>query len=77
MKAGCITNFDMFFLMVGAICLVDEIKFMLIRASNSNTSKAAPDWCISVWWAGVLYRCDLEAKLQIVISVRALVMEKV
>ena len=30
LKLGCIANFDMLFLMMGFISLVDEIQFMLI-----------------------------------------------
>ena len=33
-KLGCITNFDMLFLMMGFISLVDEIQFMLINSHH-------------------------------------------
>ena len=32
LKLGCITNFDALFLVMGVICLVDEIQFMLISS---------------------------------------------
>ena len=39
LKLGCITNFDMLFLMMGLISLVDEIQFMLISSRHfSNRS---------------------------------------
>ena len=34
LKLGCITNFDMLFLVMGFISLVDEIQFMLIFSSH-------------------------------------------
>ena len=39
LKLGCITNFDMLFLMMGFISLVNEIQFMLISSRHiSNRS---------------------------------------
>ena len=32
LKLGCVTNFDIIFLVMGFISLVDEIKFMLITS---------------------------------------------
>ena len=34
LKLGCITNFDMLFLVMGFISLVDEIQFMLISSRH-------------------------------------------
>ena len=34
LKLGCITNFDMPFLMMGFISLVDDIQFMLISSRH-------------------------------------------
>ena len=34
LKLGCITNFDMLFLVMGFISLVDEIQFMLISSHH-------------------------------------------
>ena len=34
LKLGCITNFDILFLVVGFISLVDEIRFMLISSRH-------------------------------------------
>ena len=34
LKLGCVTNFDMLFLVMGFISLVDEIQFMLISSHH-------------------------------------------
>ena len=34
LKLGCISNFDMLFLVMGFIALVDEIQFMLISSRH-------------------------------------------
>ena len=34
LKLGCITNFDMLFLVMGFISLVDEIQFILISSRH-------------------------------------------
>ena len=34
LKLGCITNFDMLFLVMGFISLVDEIQFILISSHH-------------------------------------------
>ena len=34
LKLGCLTNFDMLFLVIGFISLVDEIQFMLISSCH-------------------------------------------
>ena len=34
LKLGCITNLDTLFLVMGSICLVDEIQFMLISSCH-------------------------------------------
>ena len=34
LKLGCVTNFDMLFLLMGFTSLVDEIKFMLISSQQ-------------------------------------------
>ena len=34
LKLGCITNFDMLFLVMGFIALVDEIQFMLFSSHH-------------------------------------------
>ena len=34
LKLGCLTNFDMLFLMMGFISLGDEIQFMLISSCH-------------------------------------------
>ena len=34
LKLSCITNFDMFFLVMGVISLVDEIQLMLISSRH-------------------------------------------
>ena len=34
LKPGCVTNFDMLFLVMGFISLVDEIQFMLISSHH-------------------------------------------
>ena len=34
LKLDCITNFDMLFLVMGVISLVDEIQFMLINSHH-------------------------------------------
>ena len=50
LKPGCVTNFDMLFLVMGFISLVDEIQFMLISSRHI---------CIRSMWllyAGVLLR---------------------
>ena len=48
LKLGCITNFDMFFLVMGFISLVDEIKFMLISSRHFGPRSpffADGPWC--------------------------------
>ena len=37
LKLGCVTNFDMLFLVMGFISLVDEIQFMLISSRHICT----------------------------------------
>ena len=34
LKLGCVTNLDMLFLVMGFICLIDEIQFMLINSHH-------------------------------------------
>ena len=34
LKLGCVTNFDMLFLVMGFISLIDEIQFMLISSRH-------------------------------------------
>ena len=42
LKLGCVTNFDILFLVIGFICLVNEIQFMLISSRHfSKLSKAS------------------------------------
>ena len=36
LKLDCVTNFDMVFLVIGFICLLDEIKFILTTIIGSN-----------------------------------------
>ena len=36
LNLGCVTNCDILHLMMGFICLVDEIKFMLISCHHFN-----------------------------------------
>ena len=39
LKLGCITNFDMHFVVMGFLSLIDEIQFMLISGSHHQLHK--------------------------------------
>ena len=39
LKLGCVTNFDMLFLVMGFISLIDEIQVMLISSRHINLHK--------------------------------------
>ena len=71
LKLGCVTNFDILFLVIGFICLVNEIQFMLISSRHfSKLSKASIHLVIymnkSIRWLNkyklnyctVCFKCD-------------------